>query len=59
MQSNYVTGTIPAAVLNDPIYPLIPGCKYVCLAEPHAPVLAATVQTRAQAKADLEPPFSM
>ncbi|BFZ04382.1 hypothetical protein BsWGS_07421 [Bradybaena similaris] len=55
VESKYVTGTISAAVLEEPLYPLILGCKYVPLAQPRAPVIAAILQTREQVKAEQVP----
>ena len=48
--SRYVTGRIKAAVLDQPLYELILGCRYVFLGNPHKPLEVAAVQTRAQAK---------
>lgn len=53
VQSKYVMRIILAAVLSDPSFPLILGCKYVYLAETWEPVLAATVQTRSKTDPDL------
>ena len=46
VRSKYVTGTIKAAVMENPLYDLILGCRYVFLGTP--PMGAAVAQTRAQ-----------
>ena len=45
----YVIGTIPAAILESPVYEVILGARYVYLATPPSPILACPAQTRQQA----------
>ena len=48
IDSPYVVGTIPAAVLEAPSYDVILGCRYVYLAPPKKPIKACAVKTRSQ-----------
>ena len=52
IRSRYVTGTIKAAVLTDPIFPVILGCRYVFLGMPREPIHMGAMQTRSQTKTE-------
>ena len=55
VESRYVKGKLKAAVMDNPVYDLILGCKYVFLGSPPYPEHVAAVQTKAQAKQDPPP----
>lgn len=48
MVSKYITGEINTAVVDQPLFPVIRGCRYVFLGEPTRPVYVAAVETRPQ-----------
>ena len=54
IESPYVVGTIPAAVMDKPLHDVILGSKYVFLGIPKQPIRACPVTTRAQNKIDQE-----
>ena len=55
VKSRFVVGKIKAAVMDNPLYDLILGCRYVYLGQPPQPHEVAAVQTRSQNKVSEEP----
>ena len=50
VETSYVRGKIRAAVMDDAVYDLVSGCRYVYLGKPRYPVTMAPVLTRSRAQ---------
>ena len=54
IESSFVVGRIPAAILESATYDVMLGCKYIFLGNPKEPIKACPVQTRSEKKKEEE-----